>query len=371
MTYVGQIPAGERFRGGEVLPLSVLLIGRGYAGERFLRAVRYLQQIEPGLLALAGVVDRHPERLHGLDGLPAYADLGEALAASHPQVAIVTVNETAHHDILLQLAATGVPAVICEKPLTRTLAEAEALAPHFRGRFFSLNLVERFSPVVEAFHAWRREHPSAGPVRIEFSWGKHRIFDPRPSMGVLSELIHPVDLVSHLFGDRLGSGPPRTVGGFELRSDFNAPGSDIADSVHVLLDSGGVPVVGHASFAWDRRERRVLAYLREGDDLLRATLTFDAPRWDCDSLAIDRIAPDGRVVATADRLAVANADFPSELDQIYKVHQFLRESLVAVRTGRASPRLVDFDAALALQRLIAAVGEACGTEPGTRFNSFS
>lgn len=371
MTYLGQIPAGERLRGADAAPLSVLLIGRGYAGERFLRAARNLQQSEPGLLALAGVVDRHPERLQGLDRLPVFADLGAALAASRPQVAIVTVNEIAHHDILLQLAATGVPAVICEKPLTRTLAEAEALAPHFRGRFFSLNLVERFSPVVEAFHAWRREHPSARPVRIEFSWGKHRIFDPRPSMGVLSELIHPVDLVGHLFGDRLGSGPPRIVGGFELRSDFNAPGSDIADSVHVLLDCGGVPVVGHASFAWDRRERRVLAYLREGDDLLRATLIFDAPRWDCDSLAIDRIAPDGRVTATADRVAVANADFPSELDQIHKVHLFLRESLAALRTGRASPRLVDFSAALALQRLIAAVGEACGTEPGTRFNRFS
>ena len=370
MTYLGQIPAGERLSGADTAPLSVLLIGRGYAGERFLRAARYLQQTEPGLLALAGVVDRHPERLHGLGGLPAHADLGEALAALQPQVAVVTVNETAHHDILLQLVAAGVPAVICEKPLTQTLAEAEALAPHFRGRFFSLNLVERFSPVVEAFHAWRREHPSARPVRIEFSWGKHRIFDPRPSMGVLSELIHPVDLVGHLFGDLMGSGL-RTVGGFELRSDFNAPGSDVADSVHVLLDCRGVPVVGHASFAWDRRERRVLAYLREGDDLLRATLTFDAPRWDCDSLVIDRIAPDGRATATAGRLAVANADFPSELDQIHKVHQFLRESLVAVRAGRVSPRLVDFDAALALQRLIAAVGETCGTEPGTRFNRFS
>lgn len=371
MAYLGQIASGGRLRGAEATPLSVLLIGRGYAGERFLRAARYLQQTDPGLLTLAAVADRHPERLHGLDCLPAYTDLGQALAESRPQVAIVTVNETAHHDILRQLTAADVPAVICEKPLTQTLAEAEALAPHFRGRFFSLNLVERFSPVVEAFHTWRRAHSAARPVRIEFAWGKHRIFDPRPSMGVLSELIHPVDLVGHLFGDRLNTAAPHIVSGFELRSDFNAPSSDIADSVHVLMDYDGVPVVGHASFAWDRRERRVLAYLREDDNLLRATLTFDAPRWDCDTLAIDRIAPDGRVTAVTDRLAVSNADFPPELDQIHKVHQFLRESLVAVRTGRVSSRLVDFDAALALQRLIAAVGDSCGAQSGTRFNRFS
>src|SRR5262249_28742925 len=132
------------------------------------------------------------------DGLPAYRTVAEGIAAVRPTVVCVTVNESAHAEVLTELAGCPRCLILAEKPLTADLPSAESLRTALAHHAFSMNLVERFSPVVDGYRAWVSDNGPVTVVRAEVSWGKHRLFDPRPTMGVHSELIHGLDLVDHV-----------------------------------------------------------------------------------------------------------------------------------------------------------------------------
>jgi predicted dehydrogenase len=304
--------------------------------------MRYLESTYDSL-QLVGLCDTATVRLAAFEGqFPVFEDFDAALHAVRPDVVCVCVNETAHCDVLSAIARheVSVRLVLCEKPLTETLDQFEQIEELFPADAITVNFVERYSPIVDAFAEWRQAN-TVDVLRIEFFWGKYRLMDERPTMGVFSEISHPIDLVRGLIG--LGEETP-----FDLldastsSSDFSIGEGPVADSVDTsfLLD-GRIPVRGHSSFLWQERDRRFVLYCADqsSGELYQAVLTFDKPRWDEDQLEIYRIGAYGERTITH-RIAYGNADFPAELDQIFKVARFAAESLRLLADNTDADRLV-------------------------------
>ncbi len=243
-------------------PARVLIIGAGYAGTRMVRALNHPAGSgagrEPGR-----IMDVQPAKLHhwSIEGVPVFDELKIAMHTTKPDVVAVTVNEYAHLEVLRTVSSAGIRFVLCEKPLASTLAEAEEVRNLLgSSTSLSLNMVERFSDVV---HEARRWLAAAGPVevlRVEFHWGKHRIADPRPTIGVLSEIIHPIDLLRLLFD----SGHLYDVRGCSTTTQLRGDGPVCMDSIDFAAQAEpGYTVIGHASFSWPRRVRTLSAIVRD------------------------------------------------------------------------------------------------------------
>src|SRR5262245_9080834 len=269
--------ATESHRGASlVLPACVLVVGAGYAGSRFIKAIQHLER-ECGEVRLGGVMDTDANRLQpwSAQGVPVFSVLRAALDCIVPDVVVVAVNEAAHVGVLRTLAQRGPRFILCEKPLTPTVAEAEALRVLLYHRALSLNLVERFSDIISAAQRWLAATGPIDVMRIEFHWGKHRIADPRPTIGVASEIIHPIDLIHVLFTP----GRLYDVMGFGINSSLRRNGPLCMDSIHFAARAeAGFMLLGHASFTWPRRVRNLSSLARDGRGrLYRLILTFDTP----------------------------------------------------------------------------------------------
>ncbi len=349
---------------------SILIIGHGFAGRRYSRALRYLLAEAPGRYALAGVVDRDPARLASApSGCALFTDTGEALARVKPDVVVLAVNEEAHFEVLGSLP-DAVEAVLSEKPLTATLEESLLLADSLSRRFVSVNFVERHSPVLAHFDRWRAASPALQPRRVEFFWGKDRIGDTRPTMGVLSEISHPLDLVDFIVGFQSWT----VLEAHGSISDFAPASPGMLDSVSLLLETDRCMVIGHSSFVWSQRHRQVTVFLSgPGGEMYKASFEFDVPRWDCDTLTIDAVGTHGGPAERVLSVSCRNDDFPGELDQIFKVAEFTRKSLDAYAGAKAGRELADFAQALKIQRLLGDIGFALHTRgsahPDLRFST--
>lgn len=338
----------------------VVLVGLGYAGQRFARVLHEVAAEARTPVEVVGVVDR---RQVPSGELPVFTSLSDALVELRPDTVCVTVNERAHEAVFDELAdaATDRLTILSEKPLTADAASAHRVARRLAGHRFSMNLVERYSPLVTTYHEWAAGQPDLSVIRVESHWGKHRVFDPRPTMGVLSELIHPLDLVQHLFLPLSGA----SIRAHGVASDFDESRTDRLDSLNVALDAGGVPVLLNTSFAWPRRVRTVTTLVRAGSWLYSVLLTFDDPHWDNDRIRIVRIDPDGRYTVVLEEETDAVA-LPTSLAGVHKLATFVRRSLgfepdsspaAAAITGR-SDTLVDLTDAVVLQDLLEAIRDA-------------
>jgi hypothetical protein len=138
-------------------------------------------------------------------------------------------------------------------------------------------------------------------------------------------------------------------------SDFSCLEDRVADSVSISFALGSELLVrGHASFLWEDRRRRVVLYGRGRDSssLYQATLCFDDPRWDQDRLTVYRL--NGRTGTRAIELETryTNSDFPAELDQVFKVTRYVRQSLRLLSDPTATDNLVTVGGARWVQEII-------------------
>lgn len=347
-------------------PHRVLVIGFGYAGQRFVRATRHLEREYPGWIALAGVCDMAASaRERAAEITQTFESIDDAMTAVRPDVIIVTVNEEAHAEVLHRIAPYAPQVILCEKPLTVTVEEAEALPPAIAGAQLSVNFVERLSPVLDDWFSWAETRPSLTPLRVEFFWGKHRIADPRPTMGVLSEIAHPLDLIDYLFGfERF-----EIVHAYGLESDYSPHQDASLDTLSLVARTEAFAVVGVSSFVWPRRHRGISALLVDDEGLLsRLTVDFDDPRWDCDRLRVERVDPaTGRCETLVER-RVDDADVPEAVRGVSKVASFIRDSLVHAEGGRRAHTLVDYEQALKIQRVLGVLDGELHQERISRFS---
>lgn len=336
----------------------VMIVGAGYAGKRFIQAFSFLQKNKPDAFDFHGVVDINEKNLENLPAhLKTETDLEVALEKWKPDIVAVCVNEYKHYEVLDILSRSSVTGILCEKPLTETLTQAVDVKAKLGECAISLNLVERFSPVVAACKKWQEENPSITIRRAEFFWGKHRMRDPRPSIGVCSEAIHPIDMIRYLFNGR----NLQVKSSIGVVSDMQSGTSPVMDSVAMLSEMDGFPVIGQSSFAWPERDRRVVAFASDDKNLYRIRLEFDTPYWDCDNLKIVKINSETGEKETVFEYETRNSDFPEEIRQIYKVYRFIEESLKGFVGEKTDVSLVDIDEAIRLQEILEALAQEAET----------
>ena len=206
----------------DVVP--VVVIGVGEHGKKH---AKELQQV-PGA-ELAGIYDLRPDRTQevaGELGVRAFASLDEALSVA--RAASIVIPTSSHAEVARRALEAGVD-VLLEKPITRTVEEADDLIAFAaqRGRILQVGHVERFNPGVVAAQTVTRR-----PLFFEV----HRlgVFSPRSlDVDVVFDLmIHDLDLVLWLTGARVSD--VRAVG-LPVLSDK----VDIANA-RVEFDNGSV-----------------------------------------------------------------------------------------------------------------------------------
>ena len=172
--------------------VPVGVIGVGALGQHH---ARHLGGLPDALLV--GVYDHNSARASEVAarcGTVAFRDLDQLLA--RVKAVSIAVPTPAHAEIGLHALERGV-AVLMEKPLASTLAEADALVGAARRHGLQLQVghIERFNRAVRAARPWLDE-----PRFLE----SHRLapFQPRGTdvAVILDLMIHDLDLVLHLLG---------------------------------------------------------------------------------------------------------------------------------------------------------------------------
>ena len=175
--------------------LRMAVIGVGHLGQHHARILANLPDVE-----LVGVADANPEQARTIAaklGTTAYGHF-EPLLDRVDAVSVVTPT-IHHHAVASAFLRAGVPALV-EKPICRTLAEAEeliALAAR-SGVPLQVGHIERFNPAFEEL--------AKRPIRPKFVEAeRHGPFTGRSiDIGaVLDLMIHDLDLLLALVGGRV------------------------------------------------------------------------------------------------------------------------------------------------------------------------
>jgi len=172
--------------------IPVAVLGVGEHGKKHARELKQVAGAE-----LVGVYDLRPERAQEIAaelGVRAFGGVEEALAAV--RAVSVVIPTTGHAAVAQQAFARGVD-VLLEKPITRTVEEAEQLIEmaECKERILQVGHLERFNPGVVAARAATHR-----PMFFEI----HRlgVFSPRSlDVDVVFDLmIHDLDLVLWMVG---------------------------------------------------------------------------------------------------------------------------------------------------------------------------
>jgi len=126
-------------------PPRIALIGCGFFAANHLHAWRELR--DEGLVEIAAVADRDPARARAAAdafAVPAWHDDAERLLAEVRPDAVDIVTTAPSHAALIGLAARRRIAVICQKPLAPTFAEARAAAAACAAAGTQLTVHENF-----------------------------------------------------------------------------------------------------------------------------------------------------------------------------------------------------------------------------------
>jgi predicted dehydrogenase len=179
-------------------PLRIAVIGAGAFGRNHLRVLHELSALAvPGTppIQLTAAVDANPHTRNEASArynIPTFASVDELLAANLDLAAATVAVPTIHHaTIATQLLQANLD-VLVEKPLTATLAEADALIAlaASRNRILAAGHLERFNPAVTAALA-RLTRP------MFFEAHRLSIFTPR-SLDVdvvLDLMVHDLDIL--------------------------------------------------------------------------------------------------------------------------------------------------------------------------------
>jgi predicted dehydrogenase len=170
--------------------LRVAVVGCGHLGSIHARLLQSLDDVQ-----LVGVVDpllAARERVAAECAVPAFAHSDEL--HNHVDAAIIATPTAHHHEVAERLLSDGVH-VLVEKPVTKTVAEANRLIALARRRGLVLQVghVERFNPAWNAVvrHLTRPQYIEA--VRA----GSYTFRSTDVSI-VLDLMIHDLDLVLSL-----------------------------------------------------------------------------------------------------------------------------------------------------------------------------
>jgi predicted dehydrogenase len=172
------------------VPIGV--VGVGALGQHHARHLATLPDAE-----LVGIYDHNPTRAREIAaqvGTKPYHDLDDLLA--RVRAVTIAVPTTSHGAVGTQVLDRGI-AVLMEKPLAGTVAEADALIAAARARGVQLQVghIERFNRALRAARPWLDEPRYFESQRLA-------PFQPRGAdvAVILDLMIHDLDLILHLLG---------------------------------------------------------------------------------------------------------------------------------------------------------------------------
>ncbi|KOU35240.1 Gfo/Idh/MocA family oxidoreductase [Streptomyces sp. WM6378] len=325
--------------------VKVLIAGMGYAGTRFLTALRSLSG--PRELGLDIEIAYHA-RHRTIEDVPYFATIEGALDAFSPDLVIVAVTDSAHAEILTRLAGYR-GFVLAEKPLTSVHDDLDAVASALRDvSGFAVDLVGRYSQASMALQEYVHRN-GLKLVRAHATWGKNRINDHRPTVGVTSEVIHSLDLVQRL---SLDGSQLRLRDAVGVCSDYSVSGPDVLDSVALTAQLGDAVVSVYSSFVNITRQRTIDCTFRDPEGgLVYAAAEYSNPTWDADQLRIWRDA--GGREETLCEVDTRNDPVPEGFDTIVGLRRIVTD---AVRFAHDRQRPVvpfaGIEESVRLQRLL-------------------
>ncbi len=208
--------------------MRVALIGAGHLGRihgkllRELPAAELVAVVDPDAEAAAAAAHKTEARVFS-DHHALLADDGAA-----PQAAVIAAPTSLHHEIGRDLLRAGVHCLV-EKPITKTVAEAEELVAlaEERGLALAVGHVERYNPAMIALR------PEIGEVRFI----ECRRVSPYPfrstDVGVTMDvMIHDIDLILDLVGRPL-------VSAEACGARIFSPSEDVANA-RLVFEGGAV-----------------------------------------------------------------------------------------------------------------------------------
>lgn len=321
--------------------MKVLIIGMGFSGNMFLEAFQKIEKLYDEEINIAYTTRNRKDI-----ALIYYPSIQASLIEFEPDIVVVAVNDENHGEVLSQLKGFK-GFVICEKPLVDPnfdLDSAEEMLKDASG--FCLNVVARYSEASRLLKSYVEEHELL-LVRANFLWQKNRINDYRPTTGVMSEVIHPLDLVQWI-----NHSSPLNFKQFHgVKSDFSISGDNIPDSISIIADLQGAVVTGYSSFVNLFRRRELdFVFLDKEFNLIFAEISFDTPRWYEDSLLIWKEHIDQREILVQFNSLDQKFDGDRKLERVIRVVKDVTDFVIlGVKPKYKFPNLKE---AITLQKLL-------------------
>lgn len=216
-------------------PYAVGLVGCGGRQRGHVAALRELPEVQ--VVACADFVEELRVRFAQEHHIPRYyASAKEMFAVEQLDIATVVAAPKWRYDPVTQAAEAGVKGIICEKPFTIDLEEADAIIEvcDRAGTILVINHQLRFlAPVVRI-----KEAIDAGEI------GKVEFYRATSHVKIHGQGTHMIDLVRFLHGDKPFAWVMGAVSGVET-FDAKIPGPDrdaavfaFEDGVHLYLECG-------------------------------------------------------------------------------------------------------------------------------------
>lgn len=220
-------------------PLRVAAIGAGYVAPSQLRAWQRVDGVE-----LVGICDSNIDRARAAAGefsIPAVFDDAEAMLAALEVDAVDILTTPDSHRLLVSLAAARGRHVLCQKPISTSLTDAEAIVACCEAQGVRLMVNENFR--WRASFRWAKAVIESGALgrvfyasfngrfnvtRPSVEWPGGRLFTLRPYFRAVDRLIilenalHWIDVTRFLFGE------PQTIFCATQRSSDFGAGEDTA-----------------------------------------------------------------------------------------------------------------------------------------------
>ena len=259
--------------------MKILIIGMGFAGKMYYESLSYLKNNNGNKVTLAYYSNKQEDV-----NITYYENLDASLKDYNPDMVIVAVNDIYHINILQKLKDfEGI--ILCEKPFVSNSEELN-LALDFlntKKQTIILSTVIRFSLATQKLKHFI-ESNNLSVKRINFVWKKNRMNDFRPTVGVISEIIHPLDTLEWLFNDKI-----KIVSSIVTNSNFSVKRDKyIPDSIFLSGKLSDGIITGYSSFTSLNVERSIDVVLKDliGQDHYYVKLSYDSPNWFEDTLHI-------------------------------------------------------------------------------------
>ena len=254
------------------------------------------------------------------DAAALYDDLDTMLAAEQIDILSIATSDHTHADLGIKAIVAGVPMIFCEKPMTTSLAGADALvqAVEDAGVAFSVDHTRRWDPFFRQAYDFIQSGRIGRVVRVVGTWGGKRALEYRNGS-------HTVDAVNMYAG-----GTPRWVVGLH---EPGPDGTEPAPSALVQYDNGVLAFINQTKAMPKFTEWQVfceMGRVRIGG--VHSTVEYAATTPSGQEEWLERQLPAQKVYRSA---------MLSSIDDLIQRHEGGPETFANVRTGLMSVEVIE------------------------------